>query len=53
MAYLQLAAEQVSGGFRAGGNASLAANFYNNPKLETPEFIAARKRLGYPALVER
>jgi adenylate cyclase len=53
MAYLQLAAEQVSSGFRMGGNASLAANFYNNPKLETPEFVAVRKRLGYPALVER
>jgi tetratricopeptide (TPR) repeat protein len=53
MVYLQLAAEQVTGGFRAGGNASLAANLNNNPKLETPEFVAVRKRLGYPALVER
>jgi len=53
MTYLQLAAEQVSGGFRAGGNASLAANLNNNPKLETPEFVAVRKRLGYPALVDR
>ena len=53
MAYLQLAAEQVSGGFRAGGSAELAANIYDNPKLETPEFVAVRKRLGYPALVER
>ena len=53
MTYLQLTAEQVSGGFRPGSNAYLAANSYVNPKLETPEFVAVRKRLGFPALVER
>jgi len=37
---LQLAAEEVESGYRSAGNAPFAANFYDDPNLETPEFIA-------------
>ena len=46
--YLQLIAEEIAeGGHRSGLSAYFAHNIYQDPMLETPEFIEVRKRLGY------
>ena len=45
--YLQLLAQEVEEGYRAGSNSYLAYNVYRDPMFETPEFIEVRKRLGY------
>jgi hypothetical protein len=50
---LQRAAEDVENGIRVRGAASFAANIYDDPMLETPEFVEVRRRLGFPNLVDR
>jgi len=53
MEQLQIIADEVDSGFRSTANTLLAANPYNDPMLDTPEFVEARRRLGYPKLVDR
>jgi Flp pilus assembly protein TadD len=45
--YLELIAQEVTEGHRSALNAYFAHNIYDDPMLETPEFIEVRKRLGY------
>jgi hypothetical protein len=53
MENLQLAAEEVTNGYRRPGNAAFTANIYNDPMLGTHEFVKVKLRLGFPNLVDQ